>query len=120
MIRRGTNEGLFNVVRGATGSFQHDLFKLCEFLMNFILALLAVSILPYLAGLVRLLLSWVGVGIFETICLVLLIQRISLCRFAMSGVRIMLECSSIVSMRLFNWDHCHIRGKFIRTLLKMI
>ena len=83
-------------------------------------AFIAVSILPYLVGLVRSLLSGLSVGIFGAIRLVLLIQRISLCRFAMSGVRVMLECSSIVSVRLFNWDRCHLRGKFDRTLLQMI
>ena len=88
--------------------------------MNFMFALIAVSILPYLVGLVRSLSSGLSVGIFGVTCLVSLIQRISLCRFAMSGVRITLECSSIVSMRLFNWDRCHIRGKFVRTLLNMV
>ena len=30
MIRRGTNEGLFSIVRGATGPLEHNLFKLCD------------------------------------------------------------------------------------------
>jgi hypothetical protein len=30
VIRRGTNEGLLNIVRGATGPLEHNLLKLCE------------------------------------------------------------------------------------------
>lgn len=29
-IRRGMNEDFFNIVRGATGPFEHNLLKLCE------------------------------------------------------------------------------------------
>lgn len=34
MIRRGTNEGLFSIVRGATGPLEHNLFKLCDMIFN--------------------------------------------------------------------------------------